>query len=330
VRISALATVRISCIYFTSCALLLHLGAQDQRIALSAVGNRYIIIEAQDVGMAASINRASTDASDRELVTSVGVLVPSPWFPYIVNWTKDHPSVDLGIEVDLNAEWPSCRWRPVSARAVGSTLVDSEGYLPMNARYVGEHAKPDIVGAEFRAQIEVAKKAGLSITHLDSHGGIVFYTPWLFEEYWKISRELGLPIAVSKDWVMQRGKPSAKPGIYDVGGVEVDMAEVPFDRILQIGPGISKEDWLGAYKAMLTGLPPGVYLLQVHLGYDDAELQAMTLGHPNWGAQWRQDDFDVISNPKFHEYLKDQGFVVVGWKELKKLMAERKNSAAPQ
>jgi hypothetical protein len=36
----------------------------------------------------------------------------------------------------------------------------------------------------------------------------------------------------------------------------------------------------------------------------------------NWGAAWRQTDFDVIRNPEFQRFLKEQGFVMVTWREL--------------
>jgi predicted glycoside hydrolase/deacetylase ChbG (UPF0249 family) len=194
--------------------------------------------------------------------------------------------------------------------------------LPNNARYIGQHAKPDEVAAEFRAQLDDAKKAGISISHLDSHGGIELYTPWLFQEYWKAGVEFGLPTVLSKEYVLQRGKATQKANIYDVGGVEIDISTLPIDRIIQIEPGFTQSDWLSAYEKALDAQPPGVYLLSVHLGYNDEELQAMTVDHPNWGAQWRQNDLDVVSSPEFQKFLKDKGFILVGWKDLNKAVAE--------
>jgi hypothetical protein len=61
----------------------------------------------------------------------------------------------------------------------------------------------------------------------------------------------------------------------------------------------------------------------VHLGYNDEELQAMTWDHPNWGAQWRQNDLDVVSSPEFQKFLKDKGFILIGWKDLRKAIPEQ-------
>lgn len=283
---------------------------------------RFLLIEAEDVGMAHSVDEATFEALQNRWITSAGVLVPGPWFPEVVRWTRRHPDADLGIQLDLNAEWASFRWRPASRQA-NFGLADPAGYLPFDARYIAQHTKPEEVAAEFRAQNDGAKRAGLSITHLDSHGGIVFYTPWLFGEYWKAAKDSGLPAVLSKEFVVQHGKPTGKQNVYDLGGAEVDISSVPIDRIIQIEPGVAQKDWLNAYERILGTLPPGTYLLSVHLGHNDKELQAMTVDHPNWGAQWRQNDCDVISSRAFHKFLKDKGFFLIGWKDLQKTVANR-------
>ena len=181
--------------------------------------------------MAHSINKASFSALENGWVTSAGVLAPAPWFPEVVRWARNHPDADLGLQIDLNAEWASYRWRASSSQPAGSGLRDPAGYLPNNAQYIGRHAKPEEVAAEIHAQIQDAQQAGVPLTHLDAHGGIVLFTPWLFREYWKAATEFQLPAVLSKEYVLQRGKPTAKENIYDVGGVEVDISTLPIDRV---------------------------------------------------------------------------------------------------
>lgn len=275
-----------------------------------------ILIEAQDLGMAHSIDKASFEALERGWVTSAGVLAPAPWFPEVVRWSKAHANLDLGIQLDLNSEWVSFRWGAISLASPNSGLRDPAGYLPNNARYLAQHAKREDVEAEFRAQVNAARGAGLPLTHVHSHGGIELYTPWILKDYLQAAGDAGLPAVVSKEYVLKRGIPTDKANIYIVAGTEVDLTKVPFDRIIQMEPGFEAKDWLSAYERTLAALPAGTYLLTVHLGFDDEELQAMTVDHPNWGAQWRQNDYDVISSPEFHKFLKDKGFKLVGWKDL--------------
>ena len=283
---------------------------------------RLLLIEAEDLGMAHSVDKASFEALEKGWVTTAGILVPGPWFPEVLRWSRNHPNADLGVRLDLNADWSSYRWRPVSALAKGSGLTDAGGYLSSSQRTVAQHATPEEVEGESRAQIEMAKRAGIPISHLDNHMRTMLVTPALFQVYWKMGQEYGLPVMVPNERVKQKGIASQKPGVYNFGGIDVDLASVPVDRELEIMPGLAQKDWLAAYEKTLDALPSGVYLLSVHLGYNDDELQAMTWDHPNWGAQWRQNDLDVVSSPEFHKFLKDKGFILVGWKDLRKAIPE--------
>jgi len=59
---------------------------------------------------------------------------------------------------------------------------------------------------------------------------------------------------------------------------------IVLDNLIEIMPGVSKAQWLNAYKKMLQPLPPGTYQLVVHLAHNDAEMQGATFDHPDWGA----------------------------------------------
>jgi hypothetical protein len=69
-------------------------------------------------------------------------------------------------------------------------------------------------------------------------------------------------------------------------------------------------------------VPPGTYQLIAHLAYADDEMRAATYDQPNWGAQWRQNDLDVVKNPDFQRFIKQQGFILVSWRELAKAMPQ--------
>lgn len=329
-RVSAKMVVRYMLSVLTLILISRRLPSQTQNTAAAHhpviqklgynVDARLLVIEAEDLGMAHSIDNATLEAVEKGWVTTAGVLVPAPWFPEVVRWSHSHPTADLGIRLDLNSDWSSYRWRPVSSVRAESGLTDSGGYMSNSQLYVAHHASTDEVESEERAQIDLAKKAGLPITHLDNHMRTLTVTPAMFQTYWKMGQENDLPIVLPRELILSRGTPGEKDGMYNFGGVELDIRKVLIDRELEIMPGLSEKDWLSAYEKTLEALPPGVYLLSVHLGFNDEELQAMTWDHPNWGAQWRQNDFDVISSPEFHKFLKNQGFILVNWTDLQKAM----------
>ena len=42
--------------------------------------------------------------------------------------------------------------------------------------------------------------------------------------------------------------------------------------------------------------------------------------HPDYGAAWRQRDFDVVTSPDFKKLLDENRVILIGWKDLKKLV----------
>jgi hypothetical protein len=271
---------------------------------------RLLIVHADDLGGMHTINRATFEALEKGWVSSASILVPCPWFPEVARWAREHPTADLGLHLALNSEWTGYRWGPVSPASSVPSLLDAEGYLPLLSEAVDRRAHPADVERELRAQIERALAAGIRPTHFDSHMGTLFGTPEFFAIYERVGRSYRLPVLVAH---ADRTPP--------LPGQAPDPA-ILIDRILSIVPGVSPSRWFEAYQAMLTPLPSGVYQLILHLGYADEELRGATWDHPNWGADWRQADLDLVRSSEWREYLKAQGFVVITWRELARALPE--------
>jgi predicted glycoside hydrolase/deacetylase ChbG (UPF0249 family) len=267
--------------------------------------SRLLVIHADDFGMSHSVNQATMQALEKHWVTSASIMVPCPWFPEVAEWAKSHHDADLGIHLTLNSEWSSYRW-PGLTTSPGSSLLDAQGYLPATIPEVLQKAKTSDVQTEARAQVERARLAGITLSHLDTHMGTIVSSPQFFATYIGLGRSYGLPVLLEQ-----------RP---DFMGVEFPREGIVTDKVLMMLPGPSKEQWLGAYEKMLASLPPGSYQLIVHLGFDNDELRAATVGHPDYGAAWRQRDFDLVSSPEFQRFLKDQKFIMVSWGQLAKAL----------
>ena len=85
------------------------------------------------------------------------VMVPCPWFPGVVSWCRDDPTLDIGLHITLTSEWPHCRWRPVSRPAPDSGLVDNLGYL---------HPEGKLLSAGSRSQAVLREMDGLGVTRV--------------------------------------------------------------------------------------------------------------------------------------------------------------------
>jgi hypothetical protein len=272
--------------------------------------SRLLIIHADDLGMMHTVNTAIFEAFDKHWITSASILVPCPWFPEVAQWAKTHPDADLGIHLALNADWTSYRWSSVSPQPPGSSLLDPDGYLPLLTPYVVAHAKMSDVTTETHAQVDKAKAAGIRLSHLDTHMGTIVSTDDLTAVYLSTGKSYNLPVLLSR---------TTDGHELDLSKFHLAPSTIVLDDILQIMPGVPKSQWLDAYKKMLQPLPSGTYQLIVHLAHNDAEIQGATFDHPDWGAEWRQNDLDVVQSPAFQKFLKDQGFILISWRDVQKL-----------
>jgi chitin disaccharide deacetylase len=218
-----------------------------------------------------------------------------------------HPDADLGLHLTLTSEWKSYRWGPLAPRDIVRGLLDGSGYLGREGVWV--RATPDDVEREIRAQIEQAIRVGIRPTHLDSHMGTLFANPAFFAALMKVGHEYGIPFLAVR--------------VADARAEMLKMLsgkDIVLDRFIMAEARVPAAGWKSFYSDAVKNLQPGLTEMVVHLGHDDSELQAISEEHVNYGAAWRQRDFDVITSPEFKRVVEENHVILVGWKDLKKAM----------
>ena len=270
--------------------------------------SKLLILHADDLGVAHSVDAASFDALDKGNITSASVMMPTPWVGEVAAYAKSHPDADLGLHLTLTSEWQTYRWGSLSPVDKVPSLLDSAGTFPSDVPPVVAKAKVAEVEMELRAQVQRALALGIRPTHLDSHMGTLFATPELIAAYVKVAREYRLP------FLAMRGAPGTAPQ------PPLTDKDVLVDAVVIAGPEIPREQWKAFYLKAVADLKPGLTEMIVHLGHDDSELQAVMVNHPDYGSAWRQRDYDVVSSPEFKKALRDNHVILVTWKELGKLI----------
>jgi hypothetical protein len=270
--------------------------------------SKLLIIHADDLAVAHSEDAASFDALDRHAATSASIMVPCPWLTEVAAYAKSHPDADLGLHLTLTAEWKTDRWGPVESKDKVPSLLDPDGYLWPEVAPALQHIKADEAERELRAQVEHAIAVGIHPTHLDSHMGVLFARPDLMAIYVKVAHEYKLPF-------LGMLSPNLPP---DVKSMFSDK-DVLLDSVVIANPTVQPANWKNFYLDAIKNLKPGLTEFIVHLAYDDAESQAVMVDHPDYGAAWRQRDYDAIASPEFKKALDDHHVILVHWSDLKKL-----------
>jgi hypothetical protein len=305
-------TLFIACLL---AAVSLPAGAQSQTLAQRLgypADAKLLIIHADDLAVAHSQDMASFEALNRGAVSSASVMVPCPWLTEVADYAKAHPEADLGLHLTLTSEWKTYKWGPTAPRDQVPSLLDPQGYLFSDTAEAVRHIKPEEAEREIRAQLETALKMGIRPTHLDSHMAVLFVKPALMAVLVNVAHEYHLPFLMLKI-------PGMPPDMYSA----LKPTDVILDRVFMAAPPIKPDEWLGYYTHILKTLPPGVSELIVHLAYDDAEMRAVTVDHPDYGSAWRQRDFNVVTSPEFRKALEENHIVLVSWRDLGKLLPKQ-------
>jgi predicted glycoside hydrolase/deacetylase ChbG (UPF0249 family) len=269
---------------------------------------KLLILHADDLGVAHSENAASFDALDKGAINSASIMMPTPWVTEVARYAQAHPNADLGLHLVLNSEWETYRWGSVAPRDQVPSLIDPDGTFPRTTDTVSRRAKLDEVERELRAQIDRAYAMGLKPTHVDSHMGALYGTPGLFATYAKVARSYKLP------FLHFIGRPEA------ANVAALTPSDVVADASIIASQTGTPEQWRKFYLDAIRTLKPGLTVILVHLGYDDAELRAVTVGWDAWGSKWRQRDYDVLTSAEFRQALKDNNVVLVTWRDIQKAM----------
>ena len=267
--------------------------------------SRLLIIHADDLAVSHSEDAASFDALDKHAATSASIMVPCPWLTEVAAYAKSHPDADLGLHLTLTAEWKTDRWGPVESKDKVPSLLDPDGYLWPEVAPALQHIKADEAERELRAQVEHAIAVGIHPTHLDSHMGVLFARPDLIALYVKVAHEYKLPFLAMLT-------PNAPAGVFSDN-------DIMLDSVVIANPAVQPANWKNFYLDAIKNLKPGLTEFIVHLAYDDAESQAVMVDHPDYGAAWRQRDYDVITSLDLKKALEDNHVILIRWSDLKKL-----------
>jgi hypothetical protein len=137
------------------------------------------------------------------------------------------------------------------------------------------------------------------------------------KEFLDLYREIGeaykLPIMLNGELIKQ------------VSGLDLhglDLGKTPPFKHLYLGYFEAfKQGKLGEYYLnSIHNLNPGLNLILIHPAYDDPEMRAITIDHPNFGAQWRQTDLDFFTSDACKLALKKEKVQLITWKEIKDLV----------
>ena len=133
------------------------------------------IVNADDLGASESINDAIFAAIDEGVVTSATLMATGAAFASAARRASTFPAASFGIHLNLT------QYRPLTRDPALLPLLGTDGDFRHGAVFEARWS-PSLMSAvvtEWVAQVNVARAAGIRVSHLDSHLH-VHTLPWLF------------------------------------------------------------------------------------------------------------------------------------------------------
>ncbi|WP_276167449.1 polysaccharide deacetylase family protein [Zobellia alginiliquefaciens] len=272
--------------------------------------SKHLIIHADDAGLCHSENRATMEALKKGIVNSCSIMVNCPWFYEMAEFARENPFYDYGIHLTLTCEWEKYKFGPVLPVSEVPSLVDENGYFYRNRDLVREHAVVSEVKKELVAQIERGLRFGINPSHIDSHMYSLGAREDLFEVYKDLGKAYNIPVLLNRELMEMVGLDCNQ----NLSEEDLVIDKTHYGNFDYFKEGKLKE----YYTSVFDNLVDGVNLILIHPAFDDAEMKAITINHPNFGSEWRQIDFDYFTSQECKSILDDRNITLISWKDLNK------------
>jgi len=270
---------------------------------------KLLVINADDFGMCHSANQGTFKAFESGGISSATIMVTCPWFLEAARWLEQNPQYDVGLHTVLTSEWGIYKWGPVAGVGTVPSLCTPMGYFPRNIMELYLQGKPDEVEIELRAQIDRALKAGIDLTHLDSHMGAAQMNPLYLNIYAKLGHEFRLPCRMPSREALNRE--------FGAGILLNQFEELgvicPDELLMGSAPRVSEVE--SFWKNRFSNLRPGyVTEIFIHCADGSPEMKAFTSSQ---GIRFAETEF--FSDPKTIQWIKEQGIIVISYRLLRDL-----------
>jgi predicted glycoside hydrolase/deacetylase ChbG (UPF0249 family) len=267
---------------------------------------KYLIIHADDAGMAWSENKATQIGLLEGSINSTSLMVPCPWFFEMAQFCLEHPEVDYGIHLTLTGEWKTYPFRPITPLDQIPSLVNHQGYFYPKRSAIRDGAILEEVYLELKNQIEFALSLGLKPTHLDSHMYTLGVRQDLIDLYQKLGKEYNLPIVLSKKLISYTGESATAFKLPEKGCWE-SIYMGSFDEF-------SNRGLTHFYDHFLDNLSEGFSLLLIHPALKSAEMEQIAVDHPNFGDQWRAEDAAYFKSEHCANKLRENSIELIDFR----------------
>jgi len=289
---------------------------------------RRLIVNADDFGFTAGINRAIVEAHTRGIVTASTLMANGRAFEDAVRLAATVPSLSVGCHIVLIDGEPvlDAERLPSLTEAHSRGPRFRDGIKSFAARALAGRLNPHEIEIEASAQIRKLQSAGVAVSHLDTHKHTHMF-PAVLRPLLRAARACGVR-AVRNPFGPR--KPLKSSALLARPSLWTRYAEVRILRALAAKfhdaakrEGLATPDGTlgivvtGAldeklFRAIAAAIPEGTWEFVSHPGYNDDDLKSAKTRL----RQSRETELRVLTMPEARKLLLDQGIALISYREL--------------
>lgn len=285
---------------------------------------RRLIVNADDFGFTAGVNRAIIEAHSRGVVTSSTLMANGPAFADAAQLTKTVPQLSVGCHVVLTDGAPILAAEQLPSLTTAAQFRD--GMIAFAARAIAGLMDADEIAAESAAQIRKVQSAGIVVSHIDTHKHTHLF-PKILRPLLSaaaacgvraIRNPFGPRLPLRSSHLLTRPSLWTRYAEVRVLGAFAGKFREAVDREGFTTPdgtlGIVVTGALDEtlFYAIARSIPEGTWEFVCHPGYNDPDLQA---GKTRL-RESRETELRVLTLPAAREVLTQQGIELISYREL--------------
>jgi hopanoid biosynthesis associated protein HpnK len=287
---------------------------------------RNLIVNADDLGWTAGVNRGIAEAHRHGIVTSTSLLANGSAFADGVKTASELPGLGVGVHLNLSDG------APIAPAERVKSLLNEDGEFAggpesLLMRLTTKSLQAKEVEREWDAQIEKVRGAGIRPTHLDGHKHVQML-PGLFGIALRLAKRHGIAaVRVSHEasplrTALSDGNESSgvtlKQGV-QARGLKLLARDA---REMADRAGISTADYFcgiaqtgvltkAGVQKLLSSLPEGTTELMCHPGYADEELRKT---HTRL-QESRQTELEILTDKTIRKSVAELGIRLINYEQ---------------
>lgn len=281
--------------------------------------DRLVIINADDFGMAHSINQAIVHLFRKHSITSASIMVPCLEARDAAILCRQNRLNNVGIHLTLTSA-ENQRYKPVYSKRTLKSLITKQGFFPQDVQEVELHADPEEVREELEAQIQAAVSFGIAPTHLDSHAGSImglYYGRDFLEVVFDLCEKYQLPLnlprrILEQPFINGRHKERFKQRIESARSRGIPL----IDDLSGLSYPLQADEEYGDLKRELIDkivhLKPGITQITTHPSIASEELEALT---PHYRK--REMEYRLFNDPEIKSLFENENIKLISWKVIR-------------